>query len=218
MTIANAYSTWASSYDACRNLTRDLDADVTRRILGSDRIPVVVEAGCGTGKNTNYFSQIADEVHAFDFSEGMLEVARTRVSSPNVIFRQADLCAEWPSLANRAQLVSFNLVLEHIESLAPVLRNAANSLTAGGKVFISELHPFKQYQNSQARFLSATGEEVKIQAYTHNVSDFLSAAGEAGLVLVRFNEWWHPEDQVDSVPRLATFLFQLSAGSTATAG
>lgn len=208
MSISKAYSAWAPNYDADRNLTRDLDAEVTRQLVGDDRIPVVVEAGCGTGKNTSYFSRIADEVHALDFSEGMLAVARSRVTSPNVLFQQADLTSDWPCAAKRAHLVSFNLVLEHIESLAPVLRKATDRLVPGGRLFISELHPFKQYQSSQARFLDATGHEVKVQAYTHHISDFLKAAEECGLELVRLNEWWHPEDQPGSVPRLATFLFR----------
>jgi malonyl-CoA O-methyltransferase len=76
---------------------------------------------------------------------------------------------------------------------------------------ISELHPFKQYQNSQARFTDALGQEIKVQAYTHRVSDFFRAAEEVGLALVKFNEWWHPEDPARSVPRLATFLFQRPA-------
>jgi ubiquinone/menaquinone biosynthesis C-methylase UbiE len=207
-TVAEAYSAWAGNYDSDRNLTRDLDAQVTRQVLGTGRFDVLVEAGCGTGKNTSYFSEIADEVHALDFSAGMLDVARTRVSAPHVHFWQADLSASWPCPAGRAQLVSFNLVLEHIESLAPVLRRAALALAPGGHVFISELHPFKQYQGSQARFLSASGEQVKVQAYTHHLSDFFAAAAACGLVLVRYNEWWHPADEAGSAPRLATFLFQ----------
>lgn len=214
MSIADIYTAWAASYDSDRNLTRDLDAEVTRRLLGSDRIPVVVEAGCGTGKNTSYFSQIADEVLALDFSAGMLAVARSRVTSPHVRFHQADLSSDWPCPAKHAHLVSFNLVLEHVQSLTPVLREATESLVPGGTVFISELHPFKQYQGSQAKFLNATGREVKVQAYTHNISDFVTAAEESGLFLVRFNEWWHHEDQGGSAPRLATFLFQLPAGAT----
>jgi SAM-dependent methyltransferase len=215
MSISKAYSAWAASYDADRNLTRDLDEEVTRQLLGGDRIPVVVEAGCGTGKNTSFFSRIADEVHALDFSEGMLAVARSRVTSPHVVFQQADLTSDWPCPATFAHLVSFNLVLEHVELLTPVLRKATDTLVPGGTLFISELHPFKQYQSSQARFLDATGQEVRVQAYTHHISDFLKAAEACGLVLVRFNEWWHHEDQPGSVPRLATFLFRLPAGDAA---
>lgn len=209
MSISTAYSSWSATYDSDRNLTRDLDAEVTRRVLGTDRVPVLVEAGCGTGKNTVYYSQLADEVHALDFSEGMLAVARNRVTAPHVRFQQADLSAPWPCAAQAAHLVAFNLVLEHLEALEPVLRQAVAALVQGGRVFISELHPFRQYRNSQARFLNEQGEEVKVQAFTHHVSDFVHAAQACGLSLVRFDEWWHPEDAHASAPRLATFLFQL---------
>lgn len=208
MSIADTYSTWAATYDADRNLTRDLDAEVTRRVIGTDRIASVVEAGCGTGKNTRFFAEIADAVHALDFSDGMLAVARTRVTAPHVRFDRADLSARWPVEAGAAQLVSFNLVLEHIERLAPVLRSACDALAPGGAVFISELHPFKQYQRSQPRFIDATGQEVRVPSFTHHVSEFLSAASACGLQLARLDEWWHPEDPGDAVPRLITFVFR----------
>lgn len=208
MSIADTYSTWAATYDADRNLTRDLDAEVTRRVIGLDRIASVVEAGCGTGKNTRFFAEIADAVHALDFSDGMLAVARTRVTAPHVRFDRADLSAGWPVEAGTAQLVSFNLVLEHIERLAPVLRCACDALAPGGAVFISELHPFKQYQRSQPRFTDSTGQEVRVPSFTHHVSAFLSAASACGLQLARLDEWWHPEDPSDAVPRLITFVFR----------
>ena len=208
MSIANAYSAWSVSYDSDRNWTRDLDAEVTRRLLTGNSFPVVIEAGCGTGKNTGFFCDVADEVHALDFSEGMLKVARQRVLSPKVRFHPVDLSSNWPCREACAHLVSFNLVLEHMESLSSVLKIAARCLVPGGTVLISELHPFKQYQNSQARFTDALGQEIKVQAYTHHVSDFFRAAEEVGLALVKFNEWWHREDPARSVPRLATLLFQ----------
>ncbi|GAP38994.1 methyltransferase domain-containing protein [Piscinibacter sakaiensis] len=212
MSIADAYTAWAARYDADRNLTRDLDAEVTRRQWSPRRLARVVEAGCGTGKNTGFFAGIADEVLALDFSEGMLAVARRQVARPNVVFRQADLAADWPCPAGWASLVSFNLVLEHLESLAPVLRRAAECLAPGGAVFISELHPFKQYQGSQARFQDAQGREFRVPAFTHHVSDFVRAAQACGLVLRGVDEWWHPEDPAGSVPRLASFLFERPDG------
>ena len=217
MDIANAYSAWAATYDSDLNRTRDLDAVVTRRLLGSHRASVMVEAGCGTGKNTLYFSQIAERVHALDFSIGMLEVARRRVPSPNVDFLQSDLASDWPCPSHCADLVSFNLVLEHIEDIEGVVRKATGTLVPGGRLFISELHPFKQYQCSQARFLNAEGEEIKIPAFTHHVSDYFGAAQACGLQLVRFNEWWHHEDLRSGVPRLITFIFQSAPGGEAGA-
>ena len=78
----------------------------------------------------------------------------------------------------------------------------------GGRVFISELHPFKQYQHSQARFAGPDGQEVKVPAYTHNISDVWHAARQGGLGLLRLDEWWHPEDQAAGVPRLLSLVFQ----------
>ena len=208
MSIADAYSAWAPRYDTDRNLTRDLDAEVTRRLLGDERYSAVVEAGCGTGKNTGFFGQIAREVLALDFSEGMLAVACARRWPSHVSFQQADLRTDWPCPPARADLVSFNLVLEHIPDLVPVLHQAARVLAPGGRVFISELHPFKQYQGSQARFQGTSGEEIRVPAHRHHVSDFFAAAQVHGLTLLRFDEWWHPEDAAGAVPRLATFLFE----------
>jgi malonyl-CoA O-methyltransferase len=207
MDIANAYSTWAARYDTDRNLTRDLDAAVTREVITPIPVDAIVEAGCGTGKNTRYFSQLARAVHALDFSPGMLAVARQRVAAPNVTFAQVDLSADWPCASGGADWVSFNLVLEHIQDVAAVLREATRVLRPGGRIFVSELHPYKQYQNSQARFLDANGDEVKVTAYTHNISDFLGAAERCGLRLLRLNEWWHPEDPGAGVPRLVSFVF-----------
>lgn len=212
MSIADTYSSWAAAYDSDRNLTRDLDAEVTRRLIGVHRRPVVVEAGCGTGKNTRFFAEIADEVHALDFSEGMLSIARSRVTAPHVRFEQADLSAAWPVAPGRAHLVSFNLVLEHFEMLAPVLSRSVAALTPDGTLFISELHPFKQYQGSQPRFVNPSGQEVRLPSFTHHVSDFLSAASENGLVLSRLDEWWHAEDPTDGGPRLITFVFRRHGG------
>jgi malonyl-CoA O-methyltransferase len=215
MNIANAYSNWAASYDTDRNLTRDLDFEVIRKLLGRDRVPVVVEAGCGTGKNTSYFSEIAEKVYAFDFSDGMLGIARKNLSASNIQFSKIDLLSDWPCPSNCADLISFNLVLEHIKDVVGVIRNASRVLRPGGRVLISELHPFKQYQNSQARFIDSSGVEVRIPAFTHNISEYLGAAEACGLGLVRINEWWHAEDQPNGVPRLVTFTLQGPAHRTA---
>ncbi len=215
MSIANAYTAWAPRYDSHPNVTRDLDHQVTRQLLAAERPVLVVEAGCGTGKNTPFFAQIAQRVQALDFSPGMLELARRHAPAAQVRFQQADLQVPWPCAAHSAQLISFNLVLEHVQDLALVLRHAAQVLAPGGKLFISELHPFKQYQGSQARFVDAAGSEVKVTAFTHHISDFIGAAAHCGLRLHRLNEWWHADDSPQGVPRLLTLLFQSTENTTA---
>lgn len=98
MNTRTAYDSWSETYDRDRNLTRDLDHEVTRSTLASLRFSSVLEIGCGTGKNTALLAAIAARVHAVDFSDGMLAKAKEKVSSDNVTFTVADLTRTWPWL------------------------------------------------------------------------------------------------------------------------
>lgn len=205
MNIQNAYNQWSDSYDSDENLTRDLDAQVTRAVLGSLRFKSALELGCGTGKNTVLLAQIADAVHALDFSQGMIDKAREKVRAENVRFEMADLTQRWPCVDSAYDLITCNLVLEHIADLPHVFAEAARTLAPQGRFFINELHPFKQYRGTKARF--EQGEStIEVDAFVHHVSDFTNAAETHGLKLMRFNEHWHAAD-VDKPPRLASFLF-----------
>ena len=208
MNTRTAYDSWSETYDRDRNLTRDLDHEVTRATLASFRFSSVLEIGCGTGKNTALLASIAAKVHALDFSDGMLAQAKTKVSADNVTFTVADLTRPWPCAARSADLIVCNLVLEHIGDLSFVFAEAARVLVVDGKFFVCELHPFRQYQGSQARF-QHDQTTAKIPAFVHHLSDFTNAAEANGLVLERFQEWWHEEDQ-DKPPRLASFMFRKS--------
>lgn len=204
--VREAYSRWSETYDTDRNRTRDLDGEVTRRVLGPERRGPVLELGCGTGKNTAFLATLADQVLALDFSEGMLARAREKVTAPHVTFAAADLTRPWPCEPGFAELVVGNLVLEHVADLEFIFREVARCLRPGGRLFLSELHPFRQYQGTVANFTLA-GEAVEIPAHLHHVSEFLSAAAGAGLALERLEEWWHEED-AGLPPRLLTLLFR----------
>ena len=58
-------------------------------------------------------------------------------------------------------LVTFSLVLEHIEDLEPVLAKAANCMHSGATLYNGELHPYKQYAGSKARFDTAEGRNLQ---------------------------------------------------------
>jgi ubiquinone/menaquinone biosynthesis C-methylase UbiE len=205
MEIQGAYNQWAASYDEDRNLTRDLDRQVTRELLGGRHFDAILELGCGTGKNTLFLAEIGAGVRALDFSEEMLRRAREKVTAPHVTFALADLTRPWPCAGHSADLVAGNLVLEHIAELGFIFGEAARVLQVGGLLFLSELHPYRQYQGSVARF--QRGEEITcIGAFVHHLSDFTRAAAEHGLTLHSFHEWWHAEDQ-GKPPRLVSFVF-----------
>lgn len=207
--IAAAYSAWSPEYDGDENRTRDLDASQMRHWLAGRTFDAVVEAGCGTGKNTTVLATVSRQVQALDFSPGMLAIARQKVTSPHVQFVQADLLATWPIADASASLVTFNLVLEHVEALDVVLREAARVLARGATLRISELHPFRQYRGTQARFAGADGAVTRIPAFVHHVSDYIDTAATAGFTLRHLGEWWHATDEGEP-PRLLVLEFQRS--------
>jgi ubiquinone/menaquinone biosynthesis C-methylase UbiE len=206
MSVRKAYTNWSTSYDTDRNPTRDLDQTVTRETLAGQHYGTILETGSGTGKNTAFLAQIADQVCALDFSEGMIAQARAKTDAANVLFAQADFTQTWPCADDRVNLIVCNLVLEHIENLAFVFTEAYRTLADGGKYFVCELHPFKQYQGKKAVFERGQ-ESIDIPAFVHHLSDFLDAAQAAGLRLARLKEWWHEKD-AGLPPRLVSFMFE----------
>jgi ubiquinone/menaquinone biosynthesis C-methylase UbiE len=206
MSIRDAYTDWATSYDTDRNLTRDLDQAVTRRTLSGQRFARILEAGCGTGKNTPFYAEIGQRVYALDFSEGMIRQAQAKMHHDNVRFAVADLTEAWPCASQSVDLATCNLVLEHIADLPAVFAEAHRVLKERGQFFVCELHPFKQYVGKKATF-TRDQQATEIPAFVHHISDFLSAAESTTFTLRSLKEWWHETDQ-PTAPRLVSFVFE----------
>jgi predicted TPR repeat methyltransferase len=215
MSVQQAYNSWASQYDTNLNKTRDLEGQALRATLSDIAFDHCLEIGCGTGKNTVWLITKAKQVTAVDLSEAMLAKAKEKVTSDNVQFIQADITAPWtfatpvrvPTNRNTPDsydLISFSLVLEHIEHLDPVFSKAANVLSPGGYLYLGELHPFKQYTGSKARFDTEEGQQI-VQCFNHHISDFIQAGKKAGLTLVDVEEYFDNNDR-NEIPRILTIL------------
>jgi ubiquinone/menaquinone biosynthesis C-methylase UbiE len=201
-----AYNQWASSYNDVTNLTRDAELKAKKEILQTIPFAAVLELGCGTGKNTEWLLQKAGSITAVDFSENMLARAKDRVTSEKVNFVQADINQAWNFAKEKFDLVTCSLVLEHIQYLAPVFEKAADALVTGGYFYIGELHPFKQYAGSKARF--EKGEETLVlDCYIHPISEFTQLAKQNGFSVVDLDEWFD-EDGSNEIPRILTLLFR----------
>jgi len=208
MSIKTEYDSWSVTYDLDKNITRDLDLQVTQKVLEHLTFSDVIDCGCGTGKNLPYFATRAARVIGMDFSSGMITVAKQSVALPNVAFFQADISQPWPVASVSQDLISCNLALQHVHNLDAVFAEVARSLKSGGHFFVSELHPIKKYQGSMARYVS-NDVEGTIEAFDHQLSHYLHAAKRNQLFLVDVDEAWHVED-AGRPPRLLTMLFQKS--------
>lgn len=206
MQIQQAYNAWASQYDTNQNKTRDLEGEALCATLASIPFTRCLEIGCGTGKNTVWLAERATQLTCVDLSEEMLARARGKVDSHKVAFVQADIKQDWDFADRNYDLVSFSLVLEHIEDLEPIFRETARVLLSGGWVYVGELHPFKQYLGTKARFDTPQGRQV-VECYNHSISDFVQAAKKYGLQLTDLNEYFDERNEA-AVPRVLTLLFR----------
>ena len=205
MEIRQAYDIWSEQYDTNVNRTRDLEALSLRKTLDNIRFDRCLEIGCGTGKNSEWLLTKAKHITAVDISEGMLAVARTKISSKAIHFLQADINKSWTFADQKFDLICFSLVLEHIENLSSIFRKVSRVITPGGYVYIGELHPFKQYSGTKARFDTAEGRQL-LECYNHHVSDFIQIAKRYDLKIIDVNEYFDDDDRT-TTPRILTLLF-----------
>ncbi|MFT3702059.1 MAG: class I SAM-dependent methyltransferase [Agriterribacter sp.] len=206
MNTKEAYNIWAAQYDSNQNKTRDMEGATLHSTLTVFNFNYVLEIGCGTGKNTVWLSEKTKHITAIDLSDEMLAVAKAKVSPEKVIFKQADITQPWNFATSMYDLVTFSLVLEHIEHLDPIFVKVASVLNSGGICYVGELHPFKQYTGTKARFDTEEGRQI-VDCYNHNISDFVKAAEKAGLTLIHLNEHFDDGDTT-TIPRILTLIFQ----------
>lgn len=205
MSIQQAYNEWSSIYDTNSNKTRDLEAIALREMLGPLSFQRCLEIGCGSGKNTVWLATRAGHVTAVDFSAGMLQKAKEKVKDSHVIFHQADVTHDWTFVSQSYDLVTFSLVLEHIENLDVIFQKTSGVLIPDGYLYIGELHPFKQYAGSKARFETEHGRH-ELTCYTHHISDFISGAKQHGLELINLAEYFDKDD--NAIPRVLSLLMR----------
>jgi ubiquinone/menaquinone biosynthesis C-methylase UbiE len=205
MEIQHSYNQWASQYDTNANKTRDLEAISLRKTLQHITFTNCLEIGCGTGKNTEWFVTKATQITSVDFSEEMLAKAKQKITATNVQFIQADIKNDW-TFGNDFDLVSFSLVLEHIENLGDIFAKTNEALKNGGYIYIGELHPFKQYTGTKARFETTEGTTV-VECYNHHISEFLDTAKKYHFDLIELGEHFD-DDNKNDIPRILTLVFQ----------
>jgi malonyl-CoA O-methyltransferase len=203
MNIEKAYDKWAETYDVMSNKTRDMDLIATNENLGHTKFHSILEIGCGTGKNTQWLAHRCLKLVAVDFSKEMMLIAKQKVLETHIEWLQFDVSLPWPLQRAQFDLITFNLVLEHVRDLDFVFVQAASRLAKGGMIHLSELHPFKQYLGSKARFESEQGVH-EVEAFTHHISDYTTALSAAGFRLLELKEWFDRDR--NEIPRLLTMI------------
>lgn len=206
MNVKEAYKHWSVQYDKNVNKTRDLEAISIRDILSDIKFNKCLEIGCGTGKNTEWLVTKGENILSVDLSEEMLAIAKQKITTKSVMFLKVDVTEKWDFTSETFDLVVCSLVLEHIENINIVIRRIAEHLIIGGLLYIGELHPFKQYTGSKAKFENETGEQI-VTAFTHHITDFTEAANTNGLEIEVIKEYFDDNDRKNP-PRILALKFR----------
>ncbi len=205
MSIEISYNIWADQYDTNENKTRDLDQKATIEVLSKYSFGTVLELGCGTGKNTEWLIKNASEVIGLDISGKMLAIAANKINNENVTFKKADLGKPWNARNNYFDIVTCSLTLEHIKNVDFIFSQASDKLKVGGKFFVCELHPFKQYLGSKACYES-DGEKIELEVYQHHISEYMDCGQNNAFKLLDLREWFDEKNR--EIPRLISFVFE----------
>jgi len=181
--VAGGYAGWALSYDDPGNDTIALEEPAVRALL--DELPSgpVLDAACGTGRHTAYLLQAGRTVIGVDSSPEML--ARAQSKLPGADLREGSLDAlPFPDGCVTGAVCA--LALSHLPSLGPAVSELARVLSPGGRVVISNPHPFATaLLGWRAVYVDEDGIRTMIPEHAHMPGDYVRAFAEAGLAVRR---------------------------------
>jgi malonyl-CoA O-methyltransferase len=201
------YNRWAEVYDSEDNPLVLLEETHTAPLIGNVTGLQVADIGCGTGRHAIRLATQGAKVTALDFSQGMLERARTKPGANNVMFIRHDLAQRFPMKNDSFDRVLCCLVLDHIADLKGIFSELARICKPGGFVVISVMHPAMMLRGVQARFIEpATGRRIYPQSHSNEISDYVMAALHAGLQLEHLSEHAVDSKLAAASPRAAKYL------------
>ena len=179
------YRQWAASYDQPLRLF-PIEEPPMRALIETLPPGEVLDAACGTGRYAVMLAARGHEVVGVDQSDAMLDIARAKL--PSADFREGDLTA-LPLPDRSVDAVVCALSLVHVSDVACALREFARVLRPGGRLVISDVHPFLVILGWQAQFPVHDGEDEQdpqrgfMRLHCHLASEYTSAATAAGLRL-----------------------------------
>jgi SAM-dependent methyltransferase len=143
MSVRDGYAEWSKQYDEEPNPLIALEEPVVLELVGDVEGKDVLDAACGTGRYALLFAGAGARVCGVDGSEEMLTHARKKTADGDLTLdlRNADLHT-LPFEDESFDLVLSALALCHVPDLSPVMAEFARVLRPGGRVVISDFHPF----------------------------------------------------------------------------
>ena len=178
------YDLWSQTYDQPLRLF-PIEEPPVRRLLEELSPGRILDAACGTGRHSTWLAARGYDVTGVDSSPAMLDRARAKV--PQGRFELGDLTA-LPLADGSVDAALCALALVHVEDLRPAMAELARVVRPGGRIVISDVHPFLIQLGWQAQFRTAQGTAGFIRLHAHLPSDYAQAAVAAGLAISNLYE------------------------------
>jgi SAM-dependent methyltransferase len=188
--LRTGYEEWSATYDQPLRLF-PIEEPPMRMLIKTLPPGTVLDAACGTGRYAGMLADLGHEVIGVDQSGAMLDIARKKL--PSARFLEGDLTA-LPLPGRSVDAVVCALALVHVPDLANALREFARVLRPGGRLVISDVHPFLVMLGWQAQFPAPDGGDGAdpqrgfMRLHGHLASEYTRAATAAGLRLRSLTE------------------------------
>ncbi len=170
------YREWAATYDDPTNPLIEAEGKVLAGIIGDVEGKRVLDLGCGTGRHAILLARAGALVTGVDFSDEMLAVGRENAAGLDVTFINGELGAV--PLQEPFDLVLCSLVLSHVPSLLPAMKEMSRLTRPGGRIIITDLRTDHWFRKTKK--IRKFGSYLT-DAYKHTLVDY-QAAFEASSV------------------------------------
>lgn len=193
-TPVSAYDALASTYDEheADPYCVDLEFPAMQELLPDVAGKRILDAGCGSGRYTEWLLEEGAEVVAVDASEAMISLARERVGDRSTV-QQADLTAPLSFDDATFDGVVSGLALHYLPDWRPVFAEFARVLAPGGFLAFSAHHPVDDflayddvtYFETEPRVMTWQGVDgdVEVPFYSRPFSAVVNPLLDAGFGL-----------------------------------
>lgn len=199
------YDLWADVYDATPNPIVAMDARHTLRLLAPQKNELILDAGCGTGRNLPKLLEAGVRPIGFDFSAGMLRVARKKFRNTPLVC--GDLQRRLPFRSETFDAVLNALIGEHLDNLETVFRETFRVLRPNGRFVFSVYHPALAAAGKEANFM-LNGIEYRLGAVRHTIDDYLTMLEDVGFTDTLKHEFAGDDELARIVPAASKLINQ----------
>jgi ubiquinone/menaquinone biosynthesis C-methylase UbiE len=175
--LTQGYDLWSETYDQPLRLF-PIEHPTMRLLLDPLSPSLVLDAACGTGRYSAYLAECGHRVIGVDRSPAMLAKARAKL--PESDFREGDLEA-LPVESGSVDAAVCALALVHLPEVDRAIAELARVVRPGGRVIISDVHPFLVLLGWQAQFRTADGGAGFMRLHPNLISDYCQAFAATGL-------------------------------------